>query len=448
MTRTIEQRVGNAPLRGQVACIASKSYGHRILLGAALARVTGGRVPSVGLHNTSEDLAATRRVLSALLADETGAPLDCGESGTTLRLMVPVAAALQGRAAGLLSGRVQDISFTGQGQLMKRPMGPLMEAMETHGVKLMQDGEILHCVGRMTPGDYSIAANVSSQYISGLLFALPLLAGDSTLTLQGPVASRGYIEMTLDVLSRFGIEIRTEETGAAGEPVRFRIPGEQVYSGPAHMDVEGDWSNAAFWLAAGAIGGGPLTVTNLNLQSLQGDRAILEILRAFGAQVQTDAAAGSVTVSREQPLHGITVDVEQIPDLAPVLAVVAATAEGTSRLLGAARLRLKESDRLRTTAALVQALGGRAEEGEDSLTVYGLQPGQPGEADGASLEKPLSGGTVDGAGDHRIVMGAAVAAAACRTPVRILGAEAVNKSYPGFFEEREKLIWRAPTESI
>ncbi len=406
----------NRKLSGSVKVIPSKSYAHRILLGAVLAELTGGGKTDVLLENDSEDIQATKRVLAALRDGET--MLDCGESGTTLRFMIPVCAAL---------GLQEETRFTGHGRLLQRPMEPLLRAMGEHGVSFEYGQNMLSCRGRLMPGEYTISANVSSQFISGLLFALPLLQGDSVLKLTGNVESRPYIDITLDVLKDFGILIyETEPEGI--ESIRFEVPGGQVYCGPLQMQAEGDWSNAAFWLAAGAIGGGPVTVTGLNQNSVQGDRAICEILQRFGASVTADTAAGSVTCSgpADGILQGCDIDAKDFPDLVPIISVVAAAALGKTRIYNAGRLRIKESDRLATVTAMLTALGTSVEEGEDFLLIHGV-----GE---------MQGGTADGANDHRIVMSAAVAAILCREPVTILGAEAVNKSYPGFFEEREKLL--------
>ena len=409
--------LNNRKLTGTVKVIQSKSFAHRIMLSAALAEITSGTKTEVLLDNDSEDIRATRRVIASL--GEGAELLDCGESGTTFRFIVPICAAL---------GRREETRFTGHGRLLQRPMGPLMEAMEPHGVSFKYEEDALVCRGRLTPGEYTIAANVSSQYISGLLFALPLLEGDSVLNLTGTIESRPYIDITLDVLKDFGIEIQEPETG------RFLIPGGQVYRGPAEMEVEGDWSNAAFWLAAGAIGGKPVTVTGLKLDSVQGDKAICDVLRGFGAILTEDASAGSVTCSgsAEGGLKGFDIDVKDIPDAVPIISVVAAAAEGNTKIYNAGRLRIKESDRLVTVAAMLTALGAEAEEGEDYLIIHG-------KGGTSASEYPLKGGFVDGANDHRIVMSGAVAAVLCEGPVTILGAQAVNKSYPGFFEERENL---------
>lgn len=406
----------NRTLSGSVKVIPSKSYAHRILLGASLAGLTGGGKTEILLENDSEDIRATKRVIAGLQGRES--VLDCGESGTTLRFMVPVCAAL---------GLQAETRFTGHGRLMQRPMEPLLRAMEPHGVTFRYEENMLVCSGKLSAGEYTIEAGVSSQFISGLLYALPLLEGDSVLKLTGNVESRPYIDITLDVLKDFGIQIRETEP-ECGESVRFEIPGGQIYCGPAKLAAEGDWSNAAFWLAAGAIGGEPVTVTGLNLDSVQGDRAISDVLREFGASVTEDAEAGSVTCAGPDGgmLKGCDIDAKDIPDLVPVISVVAAAAQGDTRIYNAGRLRIKESDRLVTVTAMLTALGASVEEGDDFLLIHG--------------EGGLRGGTVDGAGDHRIVMSAAVAAGLCCGPVIILGAEAVNKSYPGFFEERERLL--------
>jgi len=419
----------NRKLAGTVKVIQSKSFAHRIMLAAALAEVTGGGCTEVLLDNDSEDMLATRRVIAGLGAGD--GVLDCGESGTTFRFIVPICAAL---------GLREETRFTGHGRLLQRPMKPLIKAMEPHGVSFEYEPDALVCRGHMAAGEYTIAANVSSQYISGLLFALPLLDGDSVLNLTGTVESRPYIDITLDVLKNFGIVIWEEEPAETAMNLadsgtafttRFRIPGRQIYRGPKQMEVEGDWSNAAFWLAAGAVGEEPVTVTGLNLKSVQGDKAILGILRKFGAVVTEDAEVGRVTCSRPafgDILRGCSIDAKDIPDAVPIISVLAAAAEGDTKIYNAGRLRIKESDRLLTVAAMLRALGASVEEGEDWLIVHG-NGGQK-----------LTGGIVDGAGDHRIVMSASVAAVLCEEPVTILGVQAVNKSYPGFFEERETLL--------
>ncbi len=396
---------------------SSKSAAHRHMIAAAFADAP----TRITLCGAGEDIAATAGCLRAIgvgveecsdglritpctsFADN--AVADCGESGSTLRFLVPIAAALGLR-----------VKFLRRGRLPHRPMEPLKSELARHGVT-MQDCEdgALFVSGTLTPGDYRIAANVSSQFITGLLFALSLMDEPSTLTLEGQIESAPYIEMTLQALAAFGCKINPLPGNAFGIPGRRRSP----LVSPGIIHTEGDYSGAAFPLSAGAVGSHPVSVSGLKADSAQGDSEILSLLRRFGAEVQIDTDTGVVTVS-PAPLHGIEIDAKQIPDLVPVLAVVAACAKGDTRITGAARLRIKESDRIATTAALLRHLGGSVEELEDGLLIHGGQP--------------LSGGTVSGAGDHRIVMSAAVAALVCQGPVTVLGAEAVKKSYPLFFE--------------
>ncbi len=330
---------------------------------------------------------------------ETLPVLDCIESGSTLRFMLPVAAALGAEAA-----------FTGRGKLPERPMTPLADEMKKNGVEFLPDGRDhlpFGIRGKLRTGVFTIPGNVSSQYISGLLFALPLLDGGSEIRIEGKLESASYIALTMDMLRQFGIVIRETEHG-------YAVPGGQRYHA-VDCEVEGDYSNGAFWLAAGAMGS-DLAVRGLKADSVQGDRAVMEILRAMGA-------------GTGDPLKGITVDCSDIPDIVPILSVAAASAEGETVFENAGRLRIKESDRLAAMAEVLTALGADVTESEDSLAVRGSR---------------LQGGCeVDGYNDHRIVMSAAIAALYCREPVIIRGAEAVTKSYPDFFEVFRELGGRA-----
>ena len=408
------------PLSGVVKAIASKSHVHRLLMAAALADR-----PTVILCETrSDDIAATMRVLQGLGArfHETPtqievtpigelpplAQLDCGESGTTLRFMLPILAALGARAHLLRRGR-----------LVTRPLSPLDDTLRSHGVTLSETHrDPLAIEGQLTPGHYEIAANVSSQYIGGLLFALSRLEGVSELTLTATIESLPYIQMTLDVLRTFGQVITHDETMR-----HYRIEGRGQFNSPGIIQAEGDWSNAAFWLAAGAIGapGTSLTLTQINAHSLQGDKAMVSLLKAFGADIEQTDNRVRVTA---QPLKGITIDAAHIPDLVPILSVVAACAQGKTHFQHIARLRLKESDRVATTLALLHALGIEASATEDSLCVHG---------------GTLCSGRVDGANDHRIVMAAAIASSRIAEGVLIDDPMAVNKSYPHFFDDFEQL---------
>lgn len=280
-----------------------------------------------------------------------------------------------------------------------------------HGMRLQQDGSVLHTDGQLTAGDYSLPGNVSSQFISGLLFALPLLSGNSTLTVTGALQSARYVAMTEQALAEAGILIKKDG------PV-WQIGGEQRYAAPSLQTVEGDWSNAAFFLCMGALSRQGVCVSGLDPASLQADRAITEILTRFGAEVNIE---GDTVTVRRGTLRGITLDAGPVPDLVPVVSVLAALCAGETRIENAARLRIKESDRLRTTAALIEALGGTVRELPDGLVITG----QPA----------LAGGSVDASGDHRIAMSAAVAACGCTQPVTVCGSACVAKSYPAFWED-------------
>jgi len=410
-------------LRGSVCAPASKSAVHRLLLCAALAE------DESRLHcaSWSEDIQATARCLRALGAEVaqagewicvspiragvSSAALRCGESGSTLRLLLPVAAAL-----GVQAG------FQGSGRLPSRPIEPLAGELVRHGCSIWQEGDTVWLNGRLRNGDYTLPGDVSSQFISGLLFALPLLEGDSTLEVTGDVESQGYIAMTEQTIRSFGVRFTREGW-------RYHIPGRQRYRTPGRLIPEGDWSAAAVWLAAGALSG-PVTVTGLDMSSLQEDKQVVELLRALGAEITWES--DGVTASKGR-LAGLMIDGAQIPDVIPALCVAAAGAEGESRVHHAARLRLKESDRLDSTAQMLCSLGARAAVQDDGLTVTG--------------NTALTGGTAPCAGDHRIVMAAAAASILCEAPVVIPGAQAVRKSYPQFFDDFTKLGGRLTTQT-
>lgn len=407
----MELTLSPRPIGGTVAAIASKSQAHRLLICAALA----DRATKIACAETSVDMAATARVLAALGADFTyrngaytvypmelprgDAELDCGESGSTLRFLLPVVGALGVSATFRLHGR-----------LPERPLSPLWEAMEAHGCRLSRpSADAVRCEGRLDGGRWEIAGNVSSQFISGLLFALPLTGEDADIMLTTPLESSGYVDLTVQALRQFGAEVERTETG-------WHLPQGQGYRSCGRAAVEGDWSNAAFWLCAGAISA-PVTVEGLSLTSLQGDRAILSVLEQFGAKVE--ANGNRVTVTPDD-LRGIALDARNIPDLVPPIALVAACAQGQTRIFGAERLRLKESDRLQSVADALTALGAGVEITTDGLLIRGSR---------------LAGGTVESCNDHRIAMMAAIAACVCSRPITLRGAEAVKKSYPRFWED-------------
>ena len=399
-------------IRGTLTPPPSKSAAHRLLIAAALAGE--GRVRGLSL---SADMEATLRAVRGLgvsvrldgdaacfapappSSSPSPLPVDCGESGSTLRFLIPLYAA-----------RGIPAVFTGHGRLPERPLGVYADCLPPHGVTLSAaSGLPLTVTGRLTGGDFALPGDVSSQFITGLLFALPLCREDSRIRLTTPLESAGYVDMTLQVLRQAGIRVEPLEDG-------WFIPGSQTYR-PLDTAVESDWSQAAFLLAAGALGG-EVTLTGLNPASAQGDREALSLFRRFGAAVEE--APGRI-VCRKAPLHGIDIDAAQIPDLVPVLAVTAALADGVTHITGAARLRLKESDRLAAVADGIRRLGGRVEEGPDSLTITGVSR--------------LAGGRAEGYNDHRIVMALSMAALGCEAPVTVTDAQSVAKSWPAIFED-------------
>ncbi len=367
-------------LRGHLPIIPSKSQAHRLLICAAFAdNPTLLRCP-----DTNRDIEATVDCLRALGADilrtESGytvfpiaqlpetAVLNCCESGSTLRFLLPIVAAL-----GV------DATFQMAGRLPQRPLSPLWEELERMGASLSRPtSDTIRCQGKLKMGAYSIPGNISSQYITGLLYALSLIDGESSLTITGQVESKPYIEMTKQAMALFSAP---------------------KYHSPGSIEVEGDWSNGAFFLTAQMLGN-PITVSGLNEDSAQGDRAILEILRTLKQAYATVSA-------------------RDIPDLVPILSVFAACNHGAV-FTDIQRLRIKESDRVTSTIAMIENLGGKAESTADTLTIYGTG---------------LLGGTVDAMNDHRIAMSAAIASTQCSKSITILGAECVKKSYPKFWKD-------------
>ena len=376
-------------LSGAGPAIASKSQAHRLLICAAFA----DRPTELLCPETNRDIQATVRCLQALGAEihfENGryhvsparsippqAELPCGESGSTLRFLLPVAGALGVEA-----------TFLAEGRLPQRPLSPLWEEMERMGCTLDRPTpRTIRCRGRLKSGLYTLDGGVSSQFLSGILFALALLPEGGALQITGTLQSAPYLAMTREALARFGISCPED-----------RIPPGSRLRSPGRAAVEGDWSSAAFFLTAGAIGSN-VTVTGLNPRSAQGDRAIADLLPRM--------------------TRPITIDAADIPDLVPILAVAAGAGAGCV-FENIRRLRLKESDRAATVCAMLRALGSQARAEENAITV---------------LPGGFRGGTVDAAGDHRIAMAAAIAATVCREPVTILGAQCVEKSYPRFWED-------------
>jgi len=414
-------RLSPAKLKGTVAAISSKSDLHRLLIAAAL---SDGKTV-IHRNGSCDDIEATLDCLKALgaafeITDSEiavipiktavkKAELQCRESGSTLRFIMPVAAALGINA-----------SFVLPPVLQSRPLLPLRREMESHGVEFTPPWQFpIEIKGRLESGKYQLKGNVSSQFITGLLFALPLLDGESTLRLIPPVESRPYIDMTLDTLRLFGIEIEENDN-------IFTIKGNQKYITPKDVTAEGDWSNAAFFLTAGALGS-DVTVTGLSPTSLQGDKAVLDRLKEMGADVEWNGDSVRVTGGE---LHGISYSAENTPDLVPVLSVAGAAAKtGITVVTNAERLRLKESNRLAAVSECLNNIGCVNAETDDGLVIWS------GET--------LYGGEVSSYYDHRMVMSMAVAATVATGDITVKNAEAVSKSYPSFFEDYRALGGKA-----
>ena len=384
----MDLRIFPGKLAGQTAAIPSKSQAHRLLICAALA----DGPTQLYCAQSNRDLDATAACLNALGAEvtvtETGfsvrpmehipakATLPCGESGSTLRFLLPLAAALGVEATFRLEGR-----------LPQRPLSPLWEELERKGCHLSRPTpDTILCRGQLQPGSFRLSGSISSQYFTGLMLALPLISGSSRLLVQGELESKPYVDMTQQTLALFGVQADLGE-----------IQGSQRYLSPGRVTVEGDWSNAAFFLTAQALGS-PVSVTGLNPDSAQGDREIRNLLQSME------------TCS--------TISGAQIPDLIPILAVFAACRQGAV-FTHIQRLRMKESDRVASTLAMITALGGHGWADADTMTISGTG---------------LTGGQVDAHNDHRIAMASAIAATCCSQPVILLDAQCVQKSDPHFWE--------------
>lgn len=399
-------------LNGTISMPPSKSAAHRAILCAALARGVSVLHP-IALSN---DISATIKCVKALGTTVTldgdtltvdgsttfqnkNAELDCGESGSTLRFMIPIAA-----VGGIKA------HFIGHGRLPQRPIGIYLDCLPKAGVTCITEGGLpLNIIGALQGGVFEVAGNISSQFITGLLLALPLAQADSRIVLTSPLQSTGYIDMTIDTMESFGVHITPTEDG-------WYIKGQQHYQ-PQSYTIEGDWSQAAFFLAAAAFGGS-VVIDNMNFNSKQGDKACAELFAQFGCQIERK---NGLLTARGSKLHGIDINAENIPDLVPILACTAALCEGTTTIMGAARLRIKESDRLAAVTQNLTALGADVTELPDGLIISG---------------KPqLHGGTISGFNDHRIVMAFAMTALKATEPVIISDRESINKSYPNFFED-------------
>lgn len=398
---------------GMLEAVSSKSAAHRLLICAAFADMP----TRVRCDRTGDDIAATVSCLCALGAKivysapffevtpikqiNKNASLDCGESGSTLRFLLPVCCMLGA-----------DCTLEMRGRLSSRPLSPLYEELIAHGARLSPMGESpLVCGGRASGGVYKIRGDVSSQFISGLLFALTVSGKGGEIIIEGELGSKPYIDMTVKALSAFGASPTRTPTG-------YTVSKNTALHSPHNISTEGDWSGAAFPLCMAAISGGCVTLTGLCADSAQGDRAITDVLRRFGAEVTV--SDDGVTVRGTGSLCGIELDASQIPDLVPAVAAVAAYAKGRTVIYNASRLRLKESDRIESVCRMLSDMGVSVTETNDGLIIEGGE---------------LEGGEICCAGDHRIAMSAAVAALGAKNAVTVIGAECVSKSYPDFWED-------------
>lgn len=405
-------------LAGTVKIPPSKSAAHRAIICAALS----DGVSKIYPISESKDMSATVNAMRALGAEvkkdgdtltvkgvfsgkernNSKQTIDCIESGSTLRFLIPIAAALGG-----------DFTFTGQGRLPQRPISCYDELLTSHSVKVEYNGTLpFSFKGKLTPGVFKLPGDVSSQYVTGLLLALVLLNGDSEIIMTSPLQSKAYVDITVSVMKDFGVLVSPTENG-------YFVKGSQRFT-PREYNVEGDWSQGAFFLCADALGA-QIEVKGLGLNSLQGDREILTALEKMGAEIKSDN--NSITLSAKE-LCGTVIDAQEIPDIIPILALTACFCKTETHFKNCARLRIKESDRLESTRELIVSLGGKAEIKGDELIVF---------------PSKLKGGSVNGYNDHRIVMSAAIAAAFSLSDTTISDRESINKSYPEFFEDYKKL---------
>lgn len=412
-------RIKATRLKGKINIPSSKSICHRAVIGASLSQGKSN------LENIlfSDDIRATAKAMEQLGAKIDpignnglkiqgtfpntleGQTIDCKESGSTLRFLIPIA----------LSSATS-VVFNGKGKLVTRPLDSYYNIFDQQKIsyKTKDGGLPLEIKGQLKSGEFEIQGDISSQFISGLLFSLPLLQGDSTIKIIGNLESKAYVDLTIDALRKFNIAIENHAYKA------FHIKGSQRYK-PHDYRVEGDFSQAAFWLVGGILGE-EIESSGLNVDSLQGDKAIIDLIRKMGGDLSLE---NSSYVSRQSQTQGISIDVSEFPDLGPILAVLAALSQGETRIINGARLRIKESDRLKAISTELNKLGADVKEVGDSLIING--------------KETLKGGQVDSWNDHRIAMALAIASIKCREEVIITNSGVVNKSYPHFWEDFKSL---------
>ena len=403
-------RVEKSKVVGRAQIPPSKSQAHRVMIASFLA----GENFDFGL--LGDDAIATKNCLeelARLFAGETHtAHIDAGESGSTLRFLLPILCVLDVNA-----------EVTGRGRLPDRPIGELIEVLRAHGAKIVGDklplkifsscAELCLANGGLEAGEYAIDGGVSSQYITGLLFALPLLDGDSKLIIKGDLVSKNYVEMTLDVLADFGVQVERTDFG-------FFVKGNQKYVGRGEY-IEGDWSSASFPLSVGLLTG-EVEAVGIDENSKQADRVFLDLARKMGGDIER--TANGWYVARESKLKAIDFDATNCPDIVPIVSVLMAFAEGDSQIFGVDRLRQKESDRLTAVRELLSKFGIETKYQSNTLTICGKGENLASELGEEKI-------TVDSFADHRIAMSGIVAGLKCGNTV-VLGAECISKSYPSF----------------
>lgn len=405
-------------LAGEVFIPPSKSMSHRAIICAGLSEgvstinnvgksqdieATCEAMRSLGI--TVEEAASFLRIKGSAALELRNSRIDCRESGSTLRFIIPIAA---------LTGK--SVAFYGEGKLVERSLVPYFNIFEKQGIKYETDsGKLpLHINGRLAPGEFKLPGNISSQFISGLMFALPLLEEDSQITVTTELESKPYIDLTMKALNEFSIYIENHDYRT------FLIKGKQKYRARDYT-IEGDFSQAAFWLTAGALGS-DVVCKGLDMGSMQGDKSVMDTIEKMGGKIAVEFDTVSALPADTK---GTVIDASQCPDLVPILAVLGALSEGRTEIVNAKRLRLKESDRLKAVSSELNNLGACIIEKEDGLVIEG--------------RKSLCGGKVDSWNDHRIAMALAVAATRCEEPVVISNASSVKKSYPDFWEHYKAL---------
>lgn len=406
-------------LKGSVNIPPSKSLAHRAIISSGLAKgesiienisyskdilatIYGMNSFGVSINEMHKDNNKALNIKGVNRIEIQNNIIDCKESGSTLRFLIPIALLQDDR----------EVTFIGTGKLPQRPLDEYYNIFNEGNILYQNErGKLpLKLKGKLKPGEFYLKGNISSQFITGLMFALPLLNGDSKIIITCKLESKAYVDLTMDILNKFGIKI---ENNLYKE---FYIRGNQSYIN-RHYKVEGDFSQAAFWLVAGTIGE-EISCKDLNINSLQGDKEIINIIKSMGGSIDVSE---DYIKSNSSKLKGIIIDSSEIPDLVPILAVAGSVSRGVTKIINAKRARIKECDRLHAIACELNKIGGEVEELEDSLIIKG--------------NKKLKGGVVDSWNDHRIAMALAVASIACEKPLIINNSEVVEKSYPTFWEE-------------